>query len=209
MSAEVPSSPAGTAETLQFFRDGRAYTRADIANATGLARSTVGIRIDELIEMGLLGAAAGSVYSGGRPSSSVAILPQARVILAADLGATHADVAITDLLGTVIASREAAIDVADGPEATLGWLASTARDLVTEVDREVADIAAVGLGLPAPIESATGRPTLPPIMPKWDAFDVPGWLTQRFPVPILVEKDVNIMALGERTQNWPQVENLL
>ena len=46
-------------------------------------------------------------------------------------------------------------------------------------------------------------------MPGWDGFDVPGYVQDRFDVDVLVDNDVNIMALGERASYWPHVENLL
>jgi predicted NBD/HSP70 family sugar kinase len=46
-------------------------------------------------------------------------------------------------------------------------------------------------------------------MPGWDRFDVPGWLQPHFPVPVLVDNDVNIMALGERAQAWSNTEDLV
>jgi predicted NBD/HSP70 family sugar kinase len=46
-------------------------------------------------------------------------------------------------------------------------------------------------------------------MPGWDRFDVPGWVQQHLEVPVLVDNDVNIMALGERAFAWPQTEHLI
>lgn len=207
--AEATASPADAGDLLQLLRDGVPRTRAAIATITGLARSTVALRIDELIQMGLVQPEADSVYTGGRPSSRIAFNPMARIVVAADLGATHAEVAVTDLRGEILELVEQPIDVADGPEPVLSWLVETSRALVSSLGRTPADVAAVGIGLPAPIEHATGRPTLPPIMPRWDGFDVPGWVGKHFAVPVIVEKDVNIMALGELSLNWPGTQNLL
>ena len=46
-------------------------------------------------------------------------------------------------------------------------------------------------------------------MPGWDRFDVPGWVRQHLDVPVLVDNDVNIMALGERATAWPGTEHLM
>ena len=56
----------------------------------------------------------------------------------------------------------------------------------------------IGIGMPGPVEFGSGRPVSPPIMPGWDDFDIPGWFDARYPdVPVVVDNDVNIMALGE------------
>lgn len=194
---------------FQLLRDGHPRTRAELSALTGMARSTVALRIDELISLGLIGPVGDAVSTGGRPPSRIALKPSARVVLAADLGASHAHLALTDLAGTMLASRKGPIDIADGPEAVLGWMVSTCRELLAEIGRAQGDLIAIGIGLPGPVEHATGQPINPPIMPGWDRFDVPGWVQQHLEVPVLVDNDVNIMALGERQTAWPEVEHMV
>jgi predicted NBD/HSP70 family sugar kinase len=200
---------SGASELFQLLRDGAPRTRASLALLTGLARSTIATRIDELMRLGLVTPVADAASTGGRPSSQFALNPGARIVLAADLGASHATLAVTDLVGTVVASRSERIDIAQGPEAVLGWLVGAGRALIEEVGRDRRDLVAIGIGVPGPVEHDTGRPVNPPIMPGWDRFDVPGWVQQHLEVPVLVDNDVNIMALGERALAWPNVEHLM
>ena len=129
--------------------------------------------------------------------------PSARVILAADIGAVHAVIAVTDLDGTILAQQRSRIDVVDGPESVLTWMAQTHLRLLERAGRIPLDVIAVGIGLPGPVEHSTGRLSNPPIMPGWNDFDVPGWVQRDFAVPVLVDNDVNIMAIGERSRAWP------
>ena len=94
----------GASELFQFLRDGEPRTRAELAQLTGLARSTISLRIDELLEHGLVTPVGEAVSTGGRPPAQIALNPGARVVVAADLGATHGRVAITDLSGKVLRS---------------------------------------------------------------------------------------------------------
>ena len=55
----------------------------------------------------------------------------------------------------------------------------------------------IGVGVPGPVEFATGRPVSPPIMPGWDGYDIRGRLAARYQVPVWVDNEVNLMALGE------------
>jgi len=199
----------GASELFQLLRDGRPRTRAELSALTGLARSTIGLRLDVLAGLGLVGPVGDAVSTGGRPSTRVALVPGARVVLAADLGASHAHLALTDLLGRELVSRRGTIDVAHGPEAVLGWLVEQADDLLVDLGKARDDLIGVGLGLPGPVQFSTGRPVNPPIMPGWDGFDVPGLLRRHFDVPVLVDNDVNIMALGERTHAWPEADHFL
>ena len=80
-------------------------TRAELARQTGLARSTVAQRVEALLAGGLLLEAGGSPSTGGRPPTVLALNHRAGVVLVADLGATHARVAVSDLAGTPLAER--------------------------------------------------------------------------------------------------------
>ena len=209
VSADGTGSLSRAGDLFQLLRDGKARTRAELALSTGLARSTVASRIDALIASGLVGPAGEATSSGGRPPSRFAFKPAARAVLAVDVGATHVIIAVTDLGGNILSERRLAQDVADGPEAVLGRIVTEATSLLAESGRTAKDLAGVGIGLPGPVEHATGMPVKPPIMPGWDGFDVVSHVRRSFPVPVLVDNDVNIMALGERTAHWPEYDNFL
>ncbi len=206
--ATVNSAP-GSGALLQRLRDGRPRTRSELAAETGLARSTIAQRVDALLAMGLIGPADKAASTGGRPPSLFAFNPAARIALAADVGATHVRLAITDLVADVIAETRSELDIASGPEAVLGWIVDAGRTLISEAGRSVHDLVGVGVGLPGPVEHSTGRPVNPPIMPGWDGFDVQGYLSDRLGVPALVDNDVNIMALGEHFSHWSSSDHLM
>ncbi|MGW2223260.1 ROK family protein, partial [Nonomuraea sp. NPDC001684] len=189
---------AGAGALLSLLRDGPPRTRTELVQLTGLARSTVSLRLDALLRHRWVLPADEAISSGGRPAAMFAFNRTARLVLAADLGVTHERVAITDLGGTVLAERTADAPIDEGPEATLGRLARTFADLLDESGRDLADVCGAGIGLPGPVEYPTGRPVNPPLMPGWDRFPVPEWLGERLGVPVFVDNDVNIMALGEQ-----------
>lgn len=206
-----PVSAAGTAigELFQMFRDGRGRTKSEVADLTGMSRNTVAARIDALLAAGLLVPAGSEASSGGRPPAKIAFNRDAGVILAIDLGATHATIAVTNLAADILAmSSTAEISMSDGPTHVLDGVFDIGAELLAEVGRE-RDLVGVGIGLPGAVEHSTGRPINPPIMPGWDRFDVPGYVQKRFPGPVLVDNDVNILALGEHALTWPTIDDLI
>ncbi len=204
-----PLTPGSAGALLHLIRDGVAVTRADLARVTGLARSTVAQRVDALLGHGLVYEAGGSASTGGRPPIVLAFNREAGVVLVADLGATHARVAVSDLAGTPLAERAADLDIAVGPEAALGWVSERFADLLEEVGRAREDVRGIGVGVPGPVEFDSGRPVNPPIMPGWDDFPIPEWFADRYSAPVLVDNDVNIMARGEHWVHWRATEHLL
>jgi glucokinase len=147
--------------------------------------------------------------SGGRPPARLAFNPAARILIAIDLGATHGVVAVTDLAGSILVTESTALRIADGPEPILDWATDTASRLLRRSGRRKSELAGVGIGLPGPVEHSTGMPINPPIMPGWDRFDVPGYIARRFAVPVLVDNDVNVLAVGEHAESWPGEDDLL
>jgi len=196
-------------DLFQVLRDGKPRTRSELIDITGLSRTTIGSRIDSLVESGMVTALADAISTGGRPSARVAFNPQARVVAAADLGATHATLALTDLAAQVIVEVHTAMEIAAGPQVVLDWLTKTISQLLIEAGRSPSELIAIGIGVPGPVEHTTGRPSNPPIMPGWDNFDIPGHVQRSYPVPVLVDNDVNIMALGERAMSWPAADHLM
>ena len=65
------------------------------------------------------------------------------------------------------------------------------------------------VGLPAPIDAASGRPTNPPILSSWHDFPLARRLSEQFAIPAFVEKDTNLMALGEQRGAWPHTRSLI
>jgi predicted NBD/HSP70 family sugar kinase len=203
------NSTPGAGAMLRLIRDGQASTRAELVSLTGLARSTVSQRMDALVSQRLVVPAGENASTGGRPPQVFAFNRGAGVVLAADLGATHARLAVCDLGGEVLAEAAEDVAIADGPANVLGWLEARFVRLLDTIGRSSDDARGVGVGLPGPVEFATGRPVAPPIMPGWDGYEVAGRLAGHFGVPTLVDNDVNIMALGEHWSAWRGCDHLL
>ena len=200
--------PSGAGELFQLLRDGRPRTRADLAQITGQARSTIAARVDLLLASGFVAPAGEASSTGGRPPATFAFNPAARIVLAVDLGATHVSLAVTDLAQNVLAELTEPLAIARGPEHVLDRVADLGADLVTGAGRAMTDLVSVGVGLPGPVAHSSGRPIDPPIMPGWDDADVPGYLGGLLGAAVLVDNDVNLMALGEHRSEWPEIDHL-
>ena len=200
---------SGAGDLFRILRDGRPRTRSELAQQMGLARSTVTLRIESLMELGLVGFVDDAVSTGGRPSSRIALRAGSKVVLGVDIGASHLRVALTDLTGHQLHEAARTIKVSSGPAVVLDAVVEMAGGLLDDSDRGLPDLLAIGVGVPGPVEQKTGMPINPPIMPGWNRFDVPGYLQNHFHVPVLVDNDVNVMAVGERNFAWPDVDNLI
>jgi predicted NBD/HSP70 family sugar kinase len=199
-----------TGEVLELVRNGRARTRNELMGATGLSRSTVMQRLGLLLSAGvLLERPDAGESTGGRRPAALAFNERIGVVLAADLGATHGRLAVCDLAGSPLAEREEPLRIADGPEPVLAWVEATFRALLAEAGQSPDEVLAVGIGVPGPVDVTLGRPESPPIMPGWDGYPVADSLRERFGAPVVLERDVNAMALGEHRHHWQGVRHMV
>jgi predicted NBD/HSP70 family sugar kinase len=199
----------GAGSVLQLIRDREGMTRSDLARITGLARSTVAQRVDALLAHELVYEAGGTASTGGRPPTLLTFNQRAGVVLVADLGATHSRLAASDLAGAPLAEEAFDMDIASGPEKVLGMVDEHFTALLGELGRTPEDVRGIGIGVPGPVAFTKGQPVKPPIMPGWNGFPIPRWFAGRYDAPVLVDNDVNIMALGEHWANWRETEHLM
>ncbi len=184
-------------EVAQLVAAGTADTRGRLAAVTGTSRATVSQRVDTLIAAGLVLENEPAAAPRGRPPLTLRLNPLMGTVCCVDLGATHCRMVLTDLGGTRFAEAEEPIAIGDGPAVILRRVDELIGGLLARTGRVPADVRAICVGVPGPVDFATGTVVRPPIMPGWDGYRVPSFFTGRYDAPVLVDNDVNLMALGE------------
>lgn len=172
-------------------------SRARLVEALNASRGKISSEVARLIEKGLLAESGLAASEGGRRSSLLVIPPSAGLIAAVDVGATSIDVALTTLGSELVAHRGEPADVREGPIAVLDRVKILLSELLHEQAASPSEVLAIGVGVPGPVEQASGLLTVPPIMPGWDRFPIRDAFAGEYAGPVFVDNDVNVMALGE------------
>ncbi|MFJ4318521.1 ROK family protein [Streptomyces lavendulae] len=170
-------------------------TQAEIARTTGLSAATVSNIVRELKEGGTVEVT--DTSAGGRRARSVSLSGDAGIVIGVDFGHTHLRVAVGNLAHQVLAEETEPLDVDaswvdgfDRAEALVGRLiegVGVGRDKVI----------GVGLGVPGPIDVESGTLGSTAILPGWAGINPRRELSQRLGVPVYVDNDANLGALGE------------
>jgi predicted NBD/HSP70 family sugar kinase len=194
---------------LRLVGSGVATSRADLAAETGLSASTITQRVNRLVDAGLLTESGQGESRGGRRPSLLQVNAAGGCLLTASIGATTCRFAVTDLAATVLASAAVDIDVEEGPEKVLGLLSRGFTELLEQVSPERPPMG-VAIGVPGPVDTGAGRVIRPPMMVGWDGYRIADAIAVDFPgVPVLVNNDANVMALGEYWARHQEPEHLI
>ncbi|MFB6675400.1 ROK family protein [Streptomyces sp. NPDC056390] len=189
--------PAALHTVLTLVASRAAASRAELARRSGLARSTVGQQVDELLRRGIVTENVAGQSVRGRPPRALTISPEAGTLAVAFVAPEATGVAVTDLNGELIARDSLALRVESGPDELLAAAADRIRGLLAEHGRDSSLVRQVVVGLPGPVDFGRGCAVRPPIMPGWDGYPVAARMEEHFGAPAIVDNDANLMALGE------------
>ncbi|MGO4426064.1 ROK family protein, partial [Streptomyces sp. MCAF7] len=170
-------------------------TQAEIARTTGLSAATVSNIVRELKDGGTVEVTPTS--AGGRRARSVSLSGDAGIVVGVDFGHTHLRVAIGNLAHQVLAEESEPLDVDASASQGLDRAEHLVSRLIAATGISQDKVVGVGLGVPAPIDVETGTLGSTAILPGWAGTNPRDDLAQRLGVPVHVDNDANLGALGE------------
>ncbi|MGI5340634.1 ROK family transcriptional regulator [Streptomyces sp. CA-181903] len=199
MGVETPGSQsslhrANLERVVRAVRRSGALTQAEIARTTGLSAATVSNIVRELKDNGTVEVTPTS--SGGRRARSVSLSGDAGIVVGVDFGHTHLRVAIGNLAHRVLAEEAEPLDVDASATQGLERAEHLVKTLIAATGIEPGKIVGVGLGVPGPIDES-GVLGSTAILPGWAGTNPRDELATRLDVPVHVDNDANLGALGE------------
>jgi glucokinase-like ROK family protein len=173
--------------------------RVVIARQTGLSRTTISTIMEELLKDGLVreGETRSLTSSGGRPATLVHFNDTAGYVIGVDIGRSHLTLLLTDLSANLVARRSGPFCLDRGPDYCLPRIGSELQDFLAEQGLAWSQIVGVGMGIPGPLDERLHKLVAPPRMPGWNNVEVQRILQQQLSVPLYIENDANMGALGE------------
>jgi predicted NBD/HSP70 family sugar kinase len=170
-------------------------TQAEIARSTGLSAATVSNIVRELKDGGTVEVTPTS--AGGRRARSVSLSPEAGIVLGVDFGHTHLRVAVGNLAHQVLAEESEPLDVDASYVDGFGRAEALVERLIVSTKIDRTKVIGVGLGVPGPIDVESGTLGSTAILPGWSGINPSRELAARLGVPVYVDNDANLGALGE------------
>lgn len=181
---------------LELLRDRGPLSRAEIARHLGLNPASVTRIVDELLAKGLVleRTPKDPPRRGvGRPPSVITFNTQACLVAGVDLGGTFARTALLDLSGTILRRVSTRSEPGDAGFVALRDLLE---ELLASADPQGPQPGAIVIGVPGVVQPTQGVVVAAPAL-GWRHFPIKRRLEKHFGLPVIVENDVNLHALGE------------
>jgi predicted NBD/HSP70 family sugar kinase len=167
-------------------------SRADIARATGLTRTTVSDIVAELLDQGLVTEVGPGPTAVGKPPILVQFDPGCRQLICVDLGGSEFRAALVNAQGAMLRTASLPVEDRKGEDALL-LVFQLVETLWTQV---TAPLLGIGVGTPGPVDPDRGVIRMA-VNRGWEDLDLKGRLEARFKVPIHVANDSHVAALAE------------
>jgi len=187
---------------MRLLRNQPGRSRAQLANHSGLTKSTVSLLVRELIEEGWLSEIGMAASTGvGRPSTPLEIDCRSRGLIGVEVAVDTLRVVCVSLLGKVLWSTQEPLRTTR-PQDVCSQIADLSVIAQAELVSRGAQLSGVGIGLPGAFDETTGVVRFAPNL-GWRNVDFVPQITQALmgaglpQVPVNVQNEADTAALSE------------
>jgi glucokinase-like ROK family protein len=182
---------------LNCLRETSPLSRAQLAEITGLNKTTVSSLVRELIARQFVREIGFDLSGGGRPPVLLELNPDAGCIIGMEIGVDFILAILTDFKAQVLWRHRENTDQAEGQEAILTRALDIVRQTLTVGGSTHSPVLGIGIGVPGLVDVSSGTLLFAPNL-KWHDVPLREVFSQEFDVPVFVDNEANVAALGER-----------
>ena len=188
---------------LDAIREGAPISRAEISRRSGISKPTVSLALQSLLEAQLVREATERPDGPGYGAVYFEPVPDAALVLGLDVGARFVRGAVCDLAGTIRARQDVELPVAAVPDAVAA-IERLRSSLFAASGLDPDRFDGVVVGVPGVVESATGVLRLAENVAGLEGRAFADELQNALDLPVTLENDINLAALGEQWQGVAQ-----
>ncbi|RPI89938.1 MAG: ROK family protein [Chloroflexi bacterium] len=173
-------------------------SRAGLAQATGLNKTTVSSLVDELLQRQFVRENGFITGGRGHPAIMLDLNPAAGFMVGCEIGVDFILVVCTNFAPEIIWRHEERTDPGMGQPAILDRARALLNEAIKRGYLEYGTLLGIGVGVAALIDQSTGTMLFAPNLGWKDPFPIRAMLQESFPqAPLIVDNEANIAALGE------------
>jgi len=177
----------------------------DVARKLSVKLSTVQQKLRPLLREGLV--------CFGNQGRTIALNPDFGCVVGIDLGASHLHFALANFRGEILNEFTEKIHPEDGPKKLIAQIKKGIRSQADAVTRKrlsknlrraikkktqhAFTVRGIAIGVPSPVNPVSGIVSLANNLPGWKNIHLARALEKQFRVPVVIENDANMAAIGE------------
>jgi predicted NBD/HSP70 family sugar kinase len=170
-------------------------TQVELAGATGLSPATVSNIVKELTASGVLHTTPST--RSGRRAQHVTLARALGIVAGVHFSTRHMRVALADVTNTVVAEHNMPLAKDHRADNELDKATRLIADMLESVEATMDEILAVGIAIPAPVDTVTGEISRSGLMRGWDGISIADLMHRRIKRPVFVDNESNMGALAE------------
>jgi len=183
-------------------------SRADVGRIVGLSPPTISDIVKDLIERGIVQEIGKGDSSGGKKPILLKINSRVAYMIAVDLGGENGiRVALMDLSYNIVNEKFGPKIESLNNQKLKNTLSVILKDFIKEINIPKEKILSICIGVPGIMDLKLKKVTVAPYL-NWE-ISLEDLTLKEIGIPIVLENDVNLMALGEKTKGIAQKINNL
>ena len=171
-------------------------SRARIANLTGLNRSTVSNIVNALIEEGLVSENELESSKVGRPSISLGLRPDGGAVIGMEIGVDFIAILLTNFVAETLWETRIETSPSKPQSSIIGQAEQLVEQALSIAKEKHLRPLGLGVGLPGLVNLNQGELIIAPNL-YWKNVPLRLMWNQRFHLPVYIENEANLAALGE------------
>ncbi|GGL38183.1 ROK family transcriptional regulator [Phycicoccus endophyticus] len=180
---------------LDAVREHGALTQVEIAGVTGLSAATVSNLVRELDVAGAVQLRPS--IRNGRRATQVSVATSSGLVGAAVFGDRDIRVAIATGPGDIVSHKRMPLPADHAADEGIARAARLVQELLEGAGHAPADLRALVVGLPAPIDAVSGEVGSEGVLPGWRGVAVAAAMEEALAVPVRLDNTANLAAVGE------------
>ena len=202
LTSLLSEQEAGTPEgrIVRMMSERGATSAADVARATGLARSTISMAFAELRRARVIVEVvpANEARRVGRPATSFALNPEVGTCVGLQLSLRDIKLLVADVSHSVIFKTTIPLGLDYSPELAVREARKAIRDAYRRRDLSPRSLLGVGIAVSGPV-APDGRVQRASIVPTWAGIDIRAAFEPVLEQPIFADNESNCTAIAEMT----------
>lgn len=184
------------AMVMTHLREHAPVSRATLSELTGLNKTTISSLIQELLQYQYVREVGLTANPTGRPAMLLEFNPNGGAIISGEIGVDFIAALCTDFTGNPLWQKRQPTDPGSSQSDILAQAVALLQQAITVGQAQPGPLLGLSLGVPGLVDQQSGDLLFAPNL-KWQNVPLRAILREKFNLPIFVNNEANMAALGE------------